>query len=504
MAKKNQHVIPEGRRYVGTRETIGFIMFDMSARIPVRTNAEWTDWILNLDKGVQAMTVPITTAWDIINDLFVAAWVDKTRTRFGKFRPYLVFYPLYGLPMVLLTYALPYIFWQTSSTFLPKVVASVVMGMFNELTGTIADICRTGVVANITPDPQERLALITKANFFGVGQKLPGQIFTILRDIISRNKSVPQMVINRQMRRLFTVFGIVTITISGALSLYCVLVNRERVFGSDAIREKPPTIREQLHALRGNRPLLMLMLAEVLDGFNINGQMGTYTDSILNFGNFGLVSGIPGSPVSYASYAYITKLRAKFSTKALWIAGDYIDKPIILLIYFFGMIKVKNPAKRAQGVTYMFMDLIPMLIAFSVQNTVLMSLYGCKRVIPAELRNECIDYGEWRSGFRSEGMTGVLRNIPKKISGVFGNSLTSGILKYMGFQTGLNYTQQDERAAKGVFAMATIVPVLTGCIVLIPKLFFNISQRDREIMYAELAERRAAAAAAYAEREASA
>jgi len=481
---------------------VGFIMFDVAARIPVRTNQEWTDRILNIDKGVQALTGPIATAWDIVNDLFVAAWVDKTRTRFGKFRPWLVFYPLYGLPMVLLTYALPYVFWGTDSMYMPKIILSLLLGMFNELTGTMSDICRTGVVANITPDPQERLSLITKANFFGFGQKLPGQIFTLLRDIISRNRSLPQLVINQQMRRLFTVFGIVTISISGALSLYCVLVNKERVFGSDAIREKPPSIREQVIALRSNRPLLMLMLAEVLDGFNINGQMGTYVDSILNFGNFGFVSGIPGSLPSYLSYAYITKLRAKFSTKTLWIAGDYIDKPIILAIYFFGMIKVKNPAKRARGVTYMFMDLIPMILAFSVQNTVAMTLYGCKRVIPAELRNECIDYGEWKSGFRSEGMTGVLRNIPKKISGVFGNSLTSGILKYMGFQTGLNYTRQDLRASKGVFAMATIVPVLTGCIVLIPKLLFNISRKDREIMYVELAQRRAAAAAVYAQESA--
>ena len=489
---------PKGRRYVGTRETVGFVMFDVAARMPVRANQEWTDRILNIDKGVQAIAMPITMVWDIINDLFIAALVDKTRTRFGKFRPWLVFYPLYGLPMVLLAYALPYMFEGTDSMFLPKILAWVLMGMFNDLTGTAADICRTGVVANITPEPQERLSLITEANFFGFGTDLPKQIFTVLQDVISRSKVNDALVINMKMRTLFTVFGVLTLTLSGALSLYFVMINKERVFGSDAIREKPPTMRESIRALKGNRPLLMLMLAEILAGFNISGQMGTYTDSILNFANFGLVSGIPGSPVSYLSYAYITKLRAKFSTKTLWIAADYIDKPIIILIYFFGMIKVKNPKKRTKGITYMFMDLIPMLIAFSVQNTVLMTLYGCRRVLPAEIRNECIDYGEWKSGFRSEGMTGVLRNLPKKVTDVFGRSMTSLILKLMGFQTGINYTQQSPRAARGVFAMATIIPSITGLICMIPKLFFNISQKDREVMYVELAERRATAAAATA------
>jgi len=96
-------------------------------------------------------------------------------------------------------------------------------------------------------------------------------------------------------------------------------------------------------------------------------------------------------------------------------------------------------------------------------------------------------------------MVGVLRNLPKKITAVFGNSMTAAILKLIGFQTGINYTNQSERTAKGVFAMSTVIPTLTGFIVLIPKLFFNISQKDREQMYRELGERRAAAAAAHRE-----
>ncbi|MDR2686251.1 MAG: MFS transporter [Oscillospiraceae bacterium] len=487
---------PKGRRYVGIRETVGFIMYKSGSKMTVGANGEWTDRVLDIDKGVQAVTGLIGTAWDIVNDLFVAAWVDRARTRFGKFRPFMVLYPLYGLPMVLLTYSLPYIFEGTDGTHLPKIVAATVLGMFNELTGTVAGITSMGMEANLTPDPQERLSLITKANLLGFGTSLPKQIFTILRDIISRSSKNTALTAALQMRTLFMVFGVVTITLSGLMSLYFVLVSRERVFGADAIRNQPPSIRESLAALKGNRPLMMIMLAEILEGFNIDGQKGLYVDSILNFANFGLVSGIPGSPVSYASYGYVTRLRQRFSTKTLWIASTYIDHPFLVAIYFFGMLKVRNKAKIARGVTYTFMDLWPMIAAFGVQNTASMALYGCHRVIPDEIRNECIDYGEWKSGFRSEAMVGVIRKLPEKLSVAVGSSLTNLIVKRMGFQTGVNYTRQSERAAKGVFAMATILPAATSLLCAVPKLFYNINQKDRDRMYRELPARRAAAAAA--------
>lgn len=495
MAAKEQKDI--GRRYVGTRETVGFVLFDVAQSVKIDTNGEFTDRIVNIDKGIQALVGPFTTTWDIINDVFLAAFVDKTRTRFGKFKPYLVLFPVYGLPMTLLTFFIPFLFWGTDSTFLPKLITWYVIAMLNDISGTIRSIARTGMIANLTPNPQERVLLITKANFFSMlGEDLPRQVFDILRDVISRSakNTVAEATLN--MRNLYFIFGVATILIAGGLSLYFALVSRERVFGAEAQREKPPSVKESVLALRNNRPLLMLMLSELLDGFTLKSQMGTYTKAILNFANFGTIAGAPSSPMSYISYSFVPKLRARFSTKTLWITGSFVTAPFSILIFFFGMIRVKNPIKLRKGITYNFMDLIPMLIVFAVQIAADMCYYGTRKVIPEEIRNECIDYGEWKAGFRSEGMTGALREIPKKVTDIFGNSLTNIVLKAIGFQTGENYTHQTERTAKGVFAMATIVPALMNLVSLAPKLLFNINKKDREIMYVELRDRRAAALAA--------
>ena len=491
---------PEGRRYVGTAETVGFIMYDAAPSIVIGPNAEWTDRLLNISKGVQALLGPFGTVWDVLDDLFVAAWVEKTRTRFGKFRPYLLLYPLYGLPMTLLVYMLPYIFWGTDSTFVPKIAFNFALGLLNELTGTISQIARMGMVANITPEPQERLSLITKAKFLSFGSSLPKQIFTILRDIISRNTKKTALEVNMNLRSLYTWMGMITMTISAGISLYYVIVTRERVQSAGtaelAVEDKPPTFKESLVALKNNRPLLLFMLSQVLDGFQIGRQHGTYVDSILNFSNFGLISGIPGSPVSYASYGYITWLRQRFSTKTLWIASENINKPFWIGIYFFGMLRTKKAA-QGNGFHRMYAHLVPMLIAYSIENTAYMALYGAKRVIPDEIRNEMIDYGEWKNGFRGEAMVGMMRGLPQKIAGAVGSTLTNAIMQMIGFQTGEHYLHQTEKTADGIFAMATIVPAFLGSIGLIPKFFYNIDQKTREVMYADLAVRRAAAAAAH-------
>ena len=203
--------------------------------------------MLNIDVGVRALLSPIIQAWDLSNDLFLAALVDKTRTRWGKFKPYLVLYPLYGLPVSLAMFLLPYIFAGSDNTFVPKIAAWFVIWFLRCISGTIASIARTGMIANLTPNVEERITLITKAQFFSMfAENLPKQIFDVFRDIIARSSGRTALEIGTRLRTLFLVFGVGTTLIAGAFSLYFALVAKERVFGLEIAKKKPPTIRNPL------------------------------------------------------------------------------------------------------------------------------------------------------------------------------------------------------------------------------------------------------------------
>ncbi|MDR2647067.1 MAG: MFS transporter [Oscillospiraceae bacterium] len=468
------------------KETLAFVLFDVAATVNISgSNSEFVNRILNIDMGLQAAIRPITLAWDVFNDLFVASFVDRTRTRFGKFRPYMIAYPIYGIPVSMLYYILPYLFLGTDAMSLSKLATYALVGMFNDLTGTISEMVRTGMIATITPSPQERISLITKANFFSMfGEELPQQIFKIVLDVVARQTDkYTRAAITNRMRPLFSGFGVGCIALSGAFSLYFAIVARERVFGAEGATRKLPGFRETIQSLLRNRPQMMLTLAEILGAFGLRNQMSLYTDSILNFRNFGFVMGIPGSPVSYISYSYVPKLRAAFSTKALWVLTAHMDDVMRIPIFFAGLMG-KN-----------FLKLKPMLAIFCVQNTISMFFYGSRKVIPEEIRNECIDYGEWKNGFRSEGMTGALRGLPKKVTTGISDTITSAVMKMIGYNTGDDFNAQSESVAKGVFAMSTLLPSLFGLLGIIPKLIYNIDQKTRTQMYDDLRERRAAVAA---------
>ena len=487
---------PRGRRYVGTKETVGFILFAFSLDVRVERNDEWVDRILFIDRGVQALLGPIRAVWDMVNDVFMAAIIEKTRTRFGKFKPYLILYPLYGLPMMMLLYLLPYVFPNSPGTgeMMSKALAWVVMEMFNEFTETIGGIAKRGMRANLTPDPEERLSLLTKAKLLNIGTNVPKLLFPVFRDVISRSAKYTAVEANNKMRGLFMVFGISTLLLSAAMSLFFAIVGRERVFDPLSVEhDRAPTIKESLIALKNNRPMFMLMLSQILGSISIRSMLDTYTNSVLNFANFGTVSGIPGGPISYLGYAYLGRLRQRFSTKTLWILSENISKPVIIAIYFFGMIRTKTAVR---GIHRMYMQLWPMLAAYAVEDMTLMTMYAAKKVLPDEIENEIIDYGEWKNGFRSEAMVGTLKGIAPKIANIFGETLNSLLMKLIGFRGGQEYLNQDERTTDWIFAMTTILPTLAGFISLIPKFFYNINQKDREVMYIELAERRSAAMAA--------
>ena len=80
----------ENRRYVGRKETIAYVMFDMAQSINInKYSGRFVNNILQIDFSLQQLATFINGIWDIINDLFTGAIVDKTRTRWGVL-PYLI------------------------------------------------------------------------------------------------------------------------------------------------------------------------------------------------------------------------------------------------------------------------------------------------------------------------------------------------------------------------------------------------------------------------------
>ena len=469
--EKANRKMPKSRRYVGSRETTAYVLYDIAQSLNLSSKQTYfvTD-VLVIALRWQTIISAIVSVWDIINDLFLAAIVDRTNTRFGKFKPYLILYAGPGAALGILFWAMPAMFPGAAATYMPKIIAYFVLQMITNLETSLYNIAKSGILATITPDTVDRTRIINQANLISsLVENLPKQAVTIFIDLVNNG------IMKIQMSTLFVVMGVATAAASSALSFYFSVVYKERVLQS----VEKPDYKETLTSIFRSRPLMLLALSDLLSSFgNIGTSISLYYINVLNFSSAELVVGIPGMFVTYASYTYITKLRENFSTKALWIFGDHFGNALLLLVYLFGSIN-KNYKKTWT-----------MLIAFMIRETVWNGVYALRKVIPTEIGNEVIDYGEWKYGYRTEGITGVIKGLASKVVGSMGTVLNTVLLEAIGYRQGLKPGQQSTRTEYLLFMTTTLVPAVTGLLGMIPKFFYNIDDKTRKRMYAELEERR--------------
>jgi GPH family glycoside/pentoside/hexuronide:cation symporter len=281
-----------------------------------------------------------------------------------------------------------------------------------------------------------------------------------------------------QMQSTYVFMGIFTSVVGGGLALYFLLITRERVMQSI----ERPSIMQGIKSIINNKPILLITLSEFLASFSVGTGMTNYYIDVLGSASIKLVVGIPGGFVSTPSFAWVPWFRRHFSTKALWIIGSYTGDVLMALVFLFGSIGGK--------VNGFYKKKLPMIIAITAQETLFMFVYGIRKVIPQEMYNEAIDYCEWKNGFRTEGMTGVAKGLASKLVRVLGTSVRALLMKAFGYEQGAGYLKQTDSTKYFLFAMSTVIPLITGSLGIIPKLFYDLTGKKRDDMYEDLLSRR--------------
>ena len=480
-AKKTQD-----RRYVGAKESVGFIIWDaaQSFNINIYTTRFITS-IVGIDLGLQTLVNTINSVWDIINDIFFGAIIDKTRTRWGKFRPYLLFLAVPGCILTSLYWLMPHLFEGTSATDVTKLIFYLILTVAREGVGTFQTISRTGLMSTITPHPNDRTRLITLANFASgfFGEKLPEQAVTVLIDVLRGMYLHDSSKLAQAYTNLFVGMGIFTTVASSASSFWFFYNSNERVMQSI----KSPSVLMSIKSVIRNKPLLLITLSDFLSGFAIKGSEDDYYTDVLHFSSMTLVAGIPAAPISPMSYSWVPWMRRRFSSRLLYILAKDIGNILYVPVFLFGCIGMKKDYSGG-----MYQKVVPMGIAMVLWEIIWTLFFGLKSVIGTEMYNEAMDYCEWKNGYRTEAMASVAKGIAAKVSSNTSAVVTTAIKKMIGYEANAFRTgkEQTDKVKFFLFAMFTIIPAVTGSLGIIPMLFYDLDNDKKERMYAELLERR--------------
>ena len=497
VTQEQRSFVYQKRRYVGRKESIGYVAWDMAQSFNINSfDGRFINNILQIDFTLQQLSTAINGVWDIINDIFTAALVERTRTRWGKFKPYLVLLAGPGTLGGIIKWILPFIFMGTKPDYLPKFIAYLILGFVSEGIGTFQGIAQEGLLATITPHPVDRTRLITMVNFWSgfLGEKLPEQLMTLVLDLVGNGVLKPK---DGNMQRMFTnVFGgmgVFTVLVGGIASLLFNIIAKERVMQSI----DQPSIKQSIQSIINNRPILLLTASEILGTISVSaGGMSDYYIDVLNLASMKFFVGIPGAVIHPFSYMVVPWFRRKFSTRFLYFYCYLLSNISMLPVFLVGaMGGIDNGLYRQK---------VPIGLMLGAQETIFMTQYGLNRVVKKEMYNEAMDYCEWRNGYRTEAMTAVAKGLAVKFGKLLTNLFNLQVKKWIGYDQTL-YSKgmmQTNRTQFYLFMSATLLPLFSSMLSVIPMFFWNLNKTKREQMYAELLERRAGMAAAAADADA--
>ena len=459
-----------GKRYVGAKELVTLFVTGEVNKFNLEGYLSY--FMLNvfgLDSRIIAAFAVATLAWDLINDSIFAYVVDRTRTRFGKFKPWafitigpyaVACIALWVTPLFIGDQNWGPLSWQ-------KIVIYCVISVLKETIGTLYTCAINGLNSTYTPSIDDKAALIALDNI-GDFEKVPSYVMVVLLDLAAVGA------IGLSVENVYIIMGTGTVVASFIGMFVRICVIKERIV---QVEEKPKLI-DGLRNFFGNKLQVLLTLSDILSAFgNVGGPFSNmFWLDVMGSASLQVICGVPASPLTYVSYMYLPKLRKKFSTKTLWIASKAVPQLGFVVAFIVGVNNLDN--------------LWVMIPALMFREMCISAVYSIGKVIPQLMQQEIIDYGEWKTGKRTEAMTSFIAGLATKIVNQVQNAISTAVISFIGYEAGVG-TVQSMKTKQAIFAMYSVIPIALGIFSYIPMFMYKLDDKTKTIMYHELTERRA-------------
>ncbi|MEA4945682.1 MAG: glycoside-pentoside-hexuronide (GPH):cation symporter [Propionicimonas sp.] len=394
---------------------------------------------------------------DAIVDPIAGSIADRTRTRFGRYRPYLIAGPLAMIITLTLT------FWAHPDWAMPgKIAYAIVTFALAAIASTFTNMPYGALNAVLTLDTDERLSFASwRFVMVSVGNALIGLAVVPLLEFFSKG---PGGAVQGYVMTVPTV-GIVAFIIF----VICFLSTREVVQPKAGVAA--PKMKDLWRSVLHNRPLQIVVLGFFLFGFLAYGRIAVMAyffqyniGDLGQFGPFNLVinmTGLVGSLLAPVLLKWIpsgNKARVVIIA-CLWQVGWYVAS------YFVA-------AADTMGWFFVFSGLAG--LGYGVLLTM---IYG---MVP-----DTVEYGEVKSGIRSEGFNYAFTSLAMKWGGAAGPAVLGFLLAAYGY---LPNAQQNEGVLAVIALSLTILPAVLTLIVAIPFFWYRIDRNSHHEMVSQLLE----------------
>lgn len=397
----------------------------------------YTD-VFGISMSAVATLMLFSRFWDAINDPIIGGLSDKTHTRWGRYRPWLLFAaPLTALVLILTFWAHP----DWSQTH--KIIYMAVTYCILVLGYTCVNIPYGTLCGAMTQNMTERAQINTSRS---VSAMIAIGIINII--------TIPliEWLGNGNARQGYLLIAILYGTIFAVCHIFCFAKTKEVV--EVPVAQKIP-LRLQLQAVAKNKPYLLALLGQVLFGFILYGRNAdllyyfTYVENDAVLFTAIIIPSIIGA-------ACFPKVFQLTSNKG-WAASVFAFGTGITIIALFFFSPVTSPIPF-----YLFAALSQFF--FSGFNT---AIYA---IIP-----DCVEYGEWRTGIRNDGFQYAFISLGNKIGMALGTALLALSLGWAGYEA--NTTQNEAVVAIMRHSFSTI-PGILWVVTALALFFYKLDKRS--------------------------
>ena len=455
------------------KEKIGYGFGDMASSMFWKLFGSYlmifyTD-VFGLPAAVVGTLFLVTRVWDSAFDPIVGVVADRTHSRWGKFRPYLLFMAIPFSVIGVLTFVTPS-FGDNGKLIYAYVTYSLMMMVYSAINVPYASLL--GVMSD---NPKERNTLSTyRMAFAYIGSFIALLLFMPMVNFWSgHSKEIAAQ------QQGWTLAVAVIAVMCALLFIGCFAFTRERV---KALHEKQAPLKEDLKDLWKNRPWWILLGAGVAalvfnsirDGatvyyfkyFIVEEDFQTISFFGVSFVLSGLYLSV-GQIANIAGVILAAPVSNRIGKKQTYMGSMAIATVLSILFFWFD--------KDNLALIFTFQILIS-ICAGSIF-PLLWSMYA-----------DCTDYSELKTGNRATGLIFSSSSMSQKFGWAIGSALTGWLLSYFGFVA--NEVQQAE-AIQGIKMFMSFLPAAGTLLSIVFISMYPLSEKKMLEISAALKSRRA-------------
>lgn len=432
--------------------------------------------------SVVAVLLVIMKVWDGINDPIVGSIVDRHRFKNGeKLRPLLKYTPV---PVGICTVLIFVVFSTAENLLWLRVGYFVIMYLCWDIAYTIQDVAIWGMTAVVTPDSSERDRFVQFARTVG----------SVFYGVFS---AVIPMVMESVARASGNSLALMTVLFAAIFGLGGALVSAKCYAAQERVQlattdSQQTSMLECFKLLFQNKMLMLVTLSNLFGAFAFGNSLVTYffkyklpADGFL--GENSLIGAL-GLTTIYSALTYV---------------------PSFLGMLFADKLKVKFKGYRNLLIFIQICTIVgrtvAYLLGFEGKNFLIgiavLSLCsiptGAASIAQTSLFCDSVDYMEWKTGKRTEGVTFAMQTFFTKVSSGITGALAMLALSLLGYKEVADVPgavflgTQTQAFENWIWPLVMLTPAIAAVLYIIPLLFIKYTPEQKAQVEADLAERRA-------------